>query len=143
MKDLYVAQRFFHGFSGSGPQPFFSCHPALFTESRYLEMVRRYLLPAVVALLLLVCVFGWYITRDSGSNHTASKKPASTGETKLVDQRLLKAAHQMASEADTAEEQIFAGEALRLADHELDQAFASALQEAAAARPPVPGPLKE
>jgi small-conductance mechanosensitive channel len=118
-------------------------HAALFIESRYLDRVRRNLLPAAVALLLLVCVFAWYITRDSGSNHTASKKPASTGETQLVDQRLLKAAHQMASEADTAEEQIFAGEALRLADHELDQAFASALQEAAAARPPVPGPLKE
>ncbi|MCU1273109.1 MAG: MscS Mechanosensitive ion channel [Bryobacterales bacterium] len=118
-------------------------HAALFIESRYLERVRRYLLPAVVALLLLICVFAWYITRDSGSDRTASKKLAPTAEGSLVDQRLLKAAHQMASEADTAEEQVFASEALRLADHELDQAFASALQEAAAASTPVPGPLKE
>jgi small-conductance mechanosensitive channel len=110
---------------------------------RYLERVKRYLLPAIVAVLLLVCVLGWYITRDEGSNRTASKNPAPSGEGSLVDQRLLKAAHQMASEADTAEEQGFAREALRLADHELDQAFASALQEAAAPSTPVPGPLKE
>lgn len=105
--------------------------------------MKRYLLPAVVALLLLVCVFGWYITRDSGSSREISKKPASSAETSLVDQRLLKAAHQMASEADTPEEQAFAREALRLADHELDQAFASALQQAAAASAPAAGPLKE
>lgn len=116
---------------------------AVFIESGYLGRVRRYLLPIVVALLLLVCVFAWYITRDSGSNGTASKKEASTGESSLVDQRLLKAAHQMASDADTAEEQGFARDALRLADHELDQAFASALQEAAAASTPAPGPLKQ
>jgi len=105
--------------------------------------VKRYLLPAIVALLLLVWVLGWYITRDEGSNRTASKNSATSGESSLVDQRLLKAAHQMASEADTAEERAFAREALRRADHELDQAFASALQEAAAATTPVPGPLKE
>ena len=105
--------------------------------------MKRYLLPSIVAVLLLVSVSGWYITRDEGSDRTASKNSAPSGESSLVDQRLLKAAHQIASEADTAEEQAFAREALRLADHELDQAFASALQEAAAASTPVPGPLKE
>jgi small-conductance mechanosensitive channel len=105
--------------------------------------VKRYLLPAIVALLLLVCALGWYITRDANANRAVLKKPVASGESSLVDQRLLQAAHQMASEADTAEEQGFAREALRLADHELDQAFASALQAAAAASTPPSGPLKE
>lgn len=61
----------------------------------------------------------------------------------LVDDRLLRTAHQMATIADTNDEQDLAGETPRLADHELDQAFASAIRETAAAATPATGPLKQ
>jgi len=100
------------------------------------------LLGWVLAALLLVCVVAWYITRDAASNHIAVKK-GTTSQTLPVDQRLLQSARQMASAAETPEEQALVGEALRLADHELDQGFASALREAAAISAPSPkGPLK-
>lgn len=100
------------------------------------------LLPWALAALLVACVVAWYFTRDEGSNRIAAKKGA-TSQTLPVDRRLLQSARQMAVVADTADEQVLAGEALRLADHELDQAFASALREAAATIPPATsGPLK-
>jgi small-conductance mechanosensitive channel len=45
--------------------------------------------------------------------------------------------------ADTAAERALASEALRLSDHELDQAFASLLREAAQSSTPATGPLKQ
>jgi small-conductance mechanosensitive channel len=56
-----------------------------------------------------------------------------------IDRRLLDTARQVASIAETAQEQELAGEAARIADHELDQAFASAVREAASAHPPAGG----
>jgi small-conductance mechanosensitive channel len=101
------------------------------------------LLGWALAALLLLCVVAWYFTRDAASNHIAVKKPGASGQIVPVDQRLLQSARQMASAADTPDEQALAGEVLRLADHELDQAFASALREAAATSAPAPsGPLK-
>jgi small-conductance mechanosensitive channel len=100
------------------------------------------LLGWALAALLLLCVVAWYFTRDEGSSRIAAKKSA-TSQALPVDQRLLQSARQMASAAETPDEQALAGEALRLADHELDQAFASALREAAATGAPAPsGPLK-
>ncbi|PYT26687.1 MAG: mechanosensitive ion channel protein MscS [Acidobacteria bacterium] len=94
------------------------------------------LLGWVVTALLLVCVVAWYFTRDTGSNRITAKKLAETSRSLSTDRRLLQSARQMASVADTTDEQALAAEALRLADHELDQAFASALREAAATTPP-------
>ena len=96
-------------------------------------------LPAwVAAALLIACVVAWYFTRDAASNRIASKKLAATSQTLPTDRRLLQSARQMVAAADTPDEQGLAAEALRLADHELDQAFASAIREAAAASPPAP-----
>ncbi len=58
-----------------------------------------------------------------------------------IDRRLLDTARQMASIAETAREQELAGEAARIADHELDQAFASAVRDASSARPPAGGEI--
>ncbi len=95
-------------------------------------------LPALLALALIACAIGVYATRG------AAPKPvtAQTGNPP-VDQRLLQTALQMNTLADTPEELPLAAEALRLSDHELDQAFASALREAAAPSLPATGPLKE
>ena len=48
----------------------------------------------------------------------------------LVDQSPLKTAQQLAQLANTPEERPFAEEALRLADYEVDLAFAAALRDA-------------
>ena len=101
------------------------------------------LLPWILAALLLACVVASYITRDATTNRRAAKKLAATSQTPLVDEKLLQTARQMASLAETSEEQALAAEVLRIADHELDQAFAAALWEATAAAPPTSGPLKQ
>ena len=98
----------------------------------------RLLLPATLGVLLAACLVGLYVT-----GVPAPTRVAAPVATQIIDQHLLQTAHQMAVMADTAGEQSLAGEALRLADHELDQAFASALREVAEAPPPSKGPLKQ
>ena len=98
----------------------------------------RNLPAAATALLLLACLAGFFLTRDSG---TQPAGPAAASS--LIDSRLMNTASQMASLADTAAEQDQARDALRLADHELDQAFATALREAAFAAVPSSGPLQQ
>jgi small-conductance mechanosensitive channel len=56
----------------------------------------------------------------------------------LVDQQPLITAQKLAALATTQPEQDFAQEALRVADHEVDMAFAAALHQAAHHPPPVP-----
>src|SRR6185312_5621475 len=87
-------------------------------------------LPALLlGVLLLGSVAGYYLTRDEETARLAPKGRAAT-QPSLMDQRLLQTARQMAALAETPEERGLAAEALRLSDHELDQAFATALREA-------------
>src|SRR5205085_6759232 len=106
-------------------------------------MMKRLLLPVALAGLLVACAAAWYMTRDSTSNRGAAAPRATTSQTPLIDDQLLKTARRLVSLADTTEEQSFAREALRLSDHELDQAFATGLREAIAASAPASGPLKQ
>ncbi len=94
-------------------------------------------LPWLLALALIACAVAVYVTRGA-----APKPAAAQTGSQPVDQRLLQTALQMNALADTPEELPLAAEALRLSDHELDQAFASALREAAAPSLPASGPLK-
>ena len=106
---------------------------------------------AILAMLLLGCLAAVWITRDSGEHRTAPAQSTAhdqandkaNDQAPAVDSRLLQTANQMAALAETGDEQSAAREALRLADHELDQAFASALRQAAAYRPPATGPLRD
>jgi small-conductance mechanosensitive channel len=91
---------------------------------------------SVFALALAACVVGAYLTRDA-----PPERPAAHAS--QIDRRLLDTARQMAPIAETATEQELAREAQRLADHELDQAFASAVREAAAAKPVTSGPIQQ
>jgi small-conductance mechanosensitive channel len=100
-------------------------------------------LPLGLVALVLLCAVGWFLTRDTGLPRGAAKEQTAGSAVELIDQRLLQAAQQLASLADTHQEQVLAREALRLADHELDQALATALREAAASPPPPTGPLKQ
>jgi small-conductance mechanosensitive channel len=92
----------------------------------------------VLALLLAACLIGVYLLRDTSPRRVAKQQQPSN----LVDEQLLKNTQQVALLADTAAEHELADQAVRLADHELDTAFASAMREAAAPPPPPTGPLK-
>ena len=99
-------------------------------------------LPAIlVVVLLAACLLGWLETPESGGPVTARK--AANTQASPVDDRMLRTARQMSAMADTADEQDAAREALHLADHAVDQAFASALREAQAAPPPANGELQQ
>ncbi len=87
-------------------------------------------LPAIaLAALLAACLAAFFFTR-TGSVARSISKSSEAARPSLVDPRLLDTAGRLASLTNTADEQTFAREALRLADHELDQAFATALREA-------------
>ena len=107
-------------------------------------MKRRNIVPAaILAVLLLACLVAVYVTRDSGNRPAAPVQSSAGDSTPAVDSQILMTANQMAALAETAEEQSAAREALRLADHEVDQGFATALRQAAAYRPPAAGPLHD
>jgi small-conductance mechanosensitive channel len=92
---------------------------------------------AVLGTLLLAAVAAlWWGSKSPPS--VVVEAPAGG-----IDRRLLDTARQLAPFAETPAEQELHREAVRLADHEIDQAFASAMREAAAAKPPANGALQE
>ncbi len=104
------------------------------TRSRILGRTRLIVLLALLALLILCMVFSW-TTRDAmahlqflrGQNGSGSL--AGNRKT-LVDMRPWQTIQALAPLAVTAEETEYAHDAERLADPEVDQAFASALHVA-------------
>ena len=98
--------------------------------------------PVILALLLVACLVAFYSTRDSG-NPRPVKKTATVVDQIVVNSGLLATAQRAAATAETSDELDQARIAVHLADQELDQAFASALREAATYRPPANGPLRE
>src|SRR5271165_6993444 len=85
-----------------------------------------------LAALLIAALIGFALTRQAESPGmvkpiTGKNEP---GQAKLVDQSPLETAHNLSNVASTGEEQKLAAEAVRIADHEVDIAFASALQQA-------------
>jgi small-conductance mechanosensitive channel len=76
--------------------------------------------------LVMVAIAGLVLTRDSSSpvGQTPPRR------TPLVDEQSVQTARSMATLASTREEQRFAQQALRLADHAVDLAFADAMREA-------------
>jgi len=89
---------------------------------------------AAIILFLLLCATVYALVRT----RTAAPTPVSPNTTQgpnsaqpeLVDQSPLQTAQQFAKMATTAEEKPFAEEALSLGDHEMDLAFAAAVQDA-------------
>ena len=103
----------------------------------------RFILAVVLLALLVIClVFSW-ITRDAMANLPFLKRQANAqdvpSQNAPVDVRPWQTAQALAASAVTAEETEYARDAERLADHEVDQAFASALREATAQPRPVTG----
>jgi small-conductance mechanosensitive channel len=87
----------------------------------------RRLTVAIPAALLVLCLVGAWFTRGS-MTHMPFLKGASRNT--IIDQRPWQTIESLAPLAVSAEEQSLAREAERLADHEVDQAFALALRQA-------------
>src|ERR1700731_3636160 len=91
----------------------------------------RRLLIVVPATVLVVFLVASFLTRGSMAHMPFLKRGASPGPSgNLVDQRPWQTIESLAPLAVSAEEQSLAREAERLADHEVDQAFALALRQA-------------
>jgi small-conductance mechanosensitive channel len=107
--------------------------PAKAEAARTSRNVRSVLLLVLTGLLVVCFVFLW-TTRGSMENlaFLREKNGASItgGKKTLVDVSTWQTAQALAALAVTAEEQQYARDAERLADHEVDQAFASALRQA-------------
>ena len=76
--------------------------------------------------LVLLAVAGLVLTGDTDSQARQRAR-----RTPLVSERLLQTARNLAPSASTREERRYAQQAVKLADHEVDLAFADALQQAA------------
>ena len=84
-----------------------------------------------LSALLIAALIGFVLTRQT-ANSAIPKEPARSDEqaqAQLVDQSPLETAHDVSDVASTVEEQKLAAEAIRNADHEVDLAFATALQQ--------------
>jgi len=88
-----------------------------------------------LALLALVLGTGaaYFATRET-SRPRATNAASNAAQTPLVDERPLPTARALAALAITPEEQRLAEEAVRIADHEVDLAFADELRQAAEQR---------
>jgi small-conductance mechanosensitive channel len=105
----------------------------LFATILVMRISERFFFVGLLALLAVV-VTGLVMTRDialpdATQAQSDGKKSETTGES-LIDQRPLQTARQLAALAATPEEKRFAQDSLRLADHLVDLAFASALRDA-------------
>jgi small-conductance mechanosensitive channel len=87
---------------------------------------RRLVLVGASAAVLVACLVASYLTRGAMSG-----RPLRNGQAGLVDQQPWQTASSLANLAVSAEEKQYAREAERQADHEVDQAFAMALRQAA------------
>jgi small-conductance mechanosensitive channel len=95
-----------------------------------LDRRRLIVLGALLALLVLCLAAGW-LTRGAMLNRSSSvNRRGAQRRSAIVDESPWQTAQTLAAMAVTAEEDTYARQAERLADHEVDQAFATALREA-------------
>jgi small-conductance mechanosensitive channel len=101
-------------------------------RARIFQQTKNTVLLVLCALLILCIVFAW-TTRDAMSHlpfiSVRGSVPVTTKKA-IVDLSPWQTAQALAPLAVTAEETEYAREAERLADHEVDQAFAAALRQA-------------
>src|SRR3974377_829933 len=92
----------------------------------------------VIVLLVLATAWGiWRTTQDSTDTGAGGKGGTKGHAQTLVDQRPLKRAQRLAQQATTHDEKPLAQEALRLADYDVDLAFAEAIRDARLHPPPL------
>src|SRR5229473_2272454 len=101
---------------------------------------------AIVLVLLLGAVaYGLFRTGQPAGARATSTKPApgTAAQAPMVDQTPLLTAQRLVQMPTSAEEKPFAEEALRLADHEMDLAFAAAVRDAEENPPVLSAQAKE
>src|SRR6202795_830561 len=86
---------------------------------------------AVLVLLLAAAVYGLFRTQEpsDAARNNNNAPPSGGARAPVVDQTPLLTAEKLARMPATAEEQAFAEEALHLADHKMDLAYAAAERE--------------
>lgn len=106
---------------------------------------KRKLLLCGLGLLLVAGLAAFVLTRSSGDPLRLDKSKAAPAAplAKLVDQSPLQSANSLANAASTAQEQQIAEQAIRIADQEVDLAFASALRQAQDNPPVQQGSIKQ
>jgi small-conductance mechanosensitive channel len=105
----------------------------------------RTVLVAVAAGIFAFCLLASFLTRGAMANlpFLSGHGGAAAESSELVDQRPWQTVAALAPLAVSAEEKQFAREAERLADHEVDQAFAMALRQAEMETHVLTGPALE
>ena len=107
-------------------------------RSRFLSLL------ALCGLLVVCLAFSW-TTRDAMAHlpflkgQQGQSDPAASSQTTIVDLHPWQIAQALAPLAVSREEEEYAHEAERLADHEVNQAFAAALRQARRSISPPPG----
>ena len=114
--------------------------------------IRQWTTAIVLVLLIAVAVVGLIETREppatnDDSSQIATKKPGrkiqQPAQHGMVDQRPLQTARRMAAAAGTPEEQAFALQAEKVADHEVDLSFFDAIRMAELAPPALSAEAKK
>jgi small-conductance mechanosensitive channel len=95
---------------------------------------RNWIVVGTLLALIALGIAGLVLTRDQNAGSAAASKPGTAQRAAYVDQGLLRTARQLAASASDREERRLAQQVLRLADHEVDLAFAIALRDAAEQR---------
>ena len=93
------------------------------------ESKRNWLLMGL-AILAIAALIGFTLTRQAEMPGQRTGEGNSAAQAKLVNETPLETALSLANAASTAAEQQISTEAIRVADHEVDMAFAMALQQA-------------
>ena len=101
--------------------------------------IRHWTTALALFSLVIATVVGVFVTRDADRLLPARNDKNSTKTTALVDQKPIETARKLSTLASTPEERDLARQALRLADYEVDLAFADAMREATE-HPPEPTP---
>ena len=100
---------------------------------------RRFGILGVLALLFIGLLIGQHLASGGDPSLEFNAPAALPSASGLVDQSPLHTARQLAPQAAVPQERQYAQDALRLADSEVDQAFASALRGATQHAPPLTG----
>jgi small-conductance mechanosensitive channel len=99
-------------------------------RERLFDKTRLLLFVSLLALLILCAVFLWTTRGAMAFLHAKAGAPGAGAAPSLVDIQPWQTAQALAPLAVSAEENEYARNAERLADHEVDQAFAAALRQA-------------
>ncbi|MFI5095179.1 MAG: mechanosensitive ion channel domain-containing protein [Candidatus Acidiferrum sp.] len=107
--------------------------------------LRQKIVAMALAVLLAASVYGLLRTRQPAGAQLADKPAngAATAQTPLVDQSSLLTAQALSKMPTSPEEQPFAQEALRLADQQMDQAYAAAERDVEEHPPALSAQAKE